>query len=116
MKKLVYIFFIAVLSANLAECVHVNKKMDENVLSDVSIYMYSERPPLSGYIKTWVRLTVRADDGKYYDLFIPYLREDTYFPPVGSICDIYYHYDDVDGLVGLKTEHLDHARVVDKII
>ncbi len=84
------------------------------VLRDVVISSYSDKPPLSGLLQTWISVNVKELSGITHELFIPYLREDTYFPEVGTICDIYYHYGDIRGLVGTKSANIQNAKIVDK--
>ena len=88
----------------------------DRLLRGVAIVSYSDKPPLSGFVRTWIRVTVRTDRERTDDLYIPYLRDDMVLPAVGGTCDIYYHYDTVDGLVGTTREHLERVRVIDEII
>jgi hypothetical protein len=86
------------------------------VFTDVVVYMLSERPPLSGVLKTWIEVGVKESSGDAHELFIPYLQEDTHIPEIGATCDVYYHYEELRGLVGTKSMHISAARIVDKFV
>lgn len=80
--------------------------------SDTEIVRYSETPPDSGYLKTWVLVATRDRAGNESQFLIPYMGKSTFLPAPGTICDVVYRYEDIDGLVGLQTRKIRAAKVV----
>lgn len=73
----------------------------------------SDRPLLSGVLRTWVRVGATATSGEKVELLIPYMTEEQELPEIGSRCDIDYHLGDIDGIVGHRKESLTGVKVVD---
>jgi hypothetical protein len=89
---------------------------DRHVLENVTIREYTAKPPLSGVLATYIGVRGSDRDGDIFDLLVPHLTEDVALPPVSSVCDVFYTVRDIHGLVGLRTEDVKGARVVDRFV
>jgi len=83
-----------------------------HIQKDVVVLGYSETPPDSGYLRTWIAMTTRDGGGNQEQFLVPYMGKNTFLPKVGVTCDLVYQYEDVEGLVGLETKEIKRAKVI----
>jgi hypothetical protein len=90
---------------------------NNNVLNDVRIIKYSNKPPfISGFISTWIEITVENTDKYQIKCYKAYLQDNEVLPNIGDYCTIHYHIHDISGFVGDVENKILNAKVIDKII
>jgi len=115
MKNLIIILSILFLFVICGD-IYGKKGETQYVIKNVLIVAYSDIPPVSGIFSTWIQVTVKNEKEETYYFFIPHMRSNTKYPKVGTRCNMYYHYEDIDGLIGKETKKIKNAKVADEII
>ena len=69
---------------------------ETQTLSEVVITGYGEMPADSGMLHTRRQITVRSEE-TLLDVYVTWGYDGQPMPPIGSVCDIKWHWDWVDG-------------------
>jgi hypothetical protein len=76
-----------------------------SVTDRVSVISHSGTVPYSGYLRTWIALRVLRSDGSTSDLYLPYLFENQFVPPEGSLCTARFHSEAGEGNTSERSLH-----------
>lgn len=79
-----------------------------------SVLEVSEPPWFSGYVRTWVEVLLLNKDKKVpVTVLIPYMWELQRLPKVGEICTFTFHVEDINGVVGKRSQNGESGNVAD---
>ncbi len=79
----------------------------------LTIVGYSPKPALSGWIRSYIKVTARDARDNRLELLVPYVSRTQKEPRVGSVCSIVYHLESGNGSVGKETLKIKAGKVVD---
>lgn len=105
--------FAAALAANSAS----SQRAEGGYVTDqVVVIAHSGSVPLTGYLRTWIALRVRLSDTREMEIYMPYMADQQFVPPSGSICSARFHARISEGVTSERSlDGLDHMDVVDEL-
>lgn len=80
----------------------------ESRLEEAIVIYHSARPPLSGFLRTWVEFHVRQRNGAVMSMYMPYLSDGQFVPEANLDCRFTFHREFANGVTSAHAVPRDH--------